>query len=101
MLIAALITSEALTLPSWKEQLLGSWVHRLRYLHQWQRKVLFTQDRHLQGQRNALLPGMHNLNNSSWILSWLGFLFKMYFPLITHIFLPWVKMIEKRRRVED
>lgn len=40
-------TSEALTRPSWKEQLEGSWVHRLRYLHQWQRKALFTHDRHL------------------------------------------------------
>lgn len=47
-------TSEALTLPSWKEQLLGSWVHRLRYLHQWQRNVLFTQDRHLQGGRESI-----------------------------------------------
>lgn len=46
-------TSEALTLPSWKEQLLGSWVHRLRYLHQWQRKVLLTHDRHLQGESNT------------------------------------------------
>lgn len=42
-------TSDALTRPSWKEQLEGSWVHKLRYLHQWQRKALFTHDRHLHG----------------------------------------------------
>lgn len=53
-------TSEALTLPSWKEQLLGSWVHRLRYLHQWQWNVLFTQDRHLQDEMNTLL--LHHFN---------------------------------------
>lgn len=41
-------TSEALTRPSWKEQLDGSWVHKLRYLHQWHRKALFTHDRHLR-----------------------------------------------------
>lgn len=44
-------TSEALTRPSWKEQLEGSWVHKLRYLHQWQRKALFTHDRHLDAHR--------------------------------------------------
>lgn len=48
-----------MTLPSWKEQLLGSWVHRLRYLHQWQRKVLFTQDRHLQDEINTLPHTVH------------------------------------------
>lgn len=46
-------TSEALTRPSWKEQLEGSWVHKLRYLHQWQRKALFTHDRHLDAHRGA------------------------------------------------
>lgn len=45
--VCAAPTSEALTRPSWKEQLEGSWVHKLRYLHQWQRKALFTHDRHL------------------------------------------------------
>ena len=53
-------TSEALTRPSWKEQLDGSWVHRLRYLHQWQRKALFTHDRHLHGhayERGAVKEG--------------------------------------------
>lgn len=44
-------TSEVLTRPSWKEQLDGSWVHRLRYLHQWQRKALFTHDRHLSEEK--------------------------------------------------
>lgn len=47
--LCVLPTSEVLTRPSWKEQLEGSWVHRLRYLHQWQRKALFTHDRHLHG----------------------------------------------------
>lgn len=47
------LTSEALTRPSWKEQLEGSWVHKLRYLHQWQRKALFTQDRHLHGHTHT------------------------------------------------
>lgn len=47
-------TSETLIRPSWKEQVVGSWVHRLRYLHQWQRKALFTQDRHLVGRRDRL-----------------------------------------------
>lgn len=46
-------TSEALTRPSWKEQLDGSWVHRLRYLHQWQRKALLTHDRHLRGHKHT------------------------------------------------
>lgn len=46
-------TSEALTRPSWKEQLEGSWVHKLRYLHQWQRKALFTHDRHLHGNTHT------------------------------------------------
>lgn len=46
-------TSEALTRPSWKEQLEGSWVHKLRYLHQWHRKALFTHDRHLQEHTNT------------------------------------------------
>lgn len=44
-----LLTSETLILPSWKEQVVGSCVQRFRYLHQWQRKALLTQDRHLQG----------------------------------------------------
>lgn len=44
-------TSEVLIRPSWKEQVVGSWVHRFRYLHQWQRKALFTQDRHLGGKQ--------------------------------------------------
>lgn len=43
--------------PSWKEQVVGSWVHRLRYLHQWQRNALFTQERHLGGERRKGLPG--------------------------------------------
>jgi hypothetical protein len=43
-----LLTSEILIRPSWKEQVVGSCVQRLRYLHQWQRKALLTQDRHLQ-----------------------------------------------------
>lgn len=47
------LTSEALTRPSWKEQLEGSWVHKLRYLHQWQRKALFTHDRHLHGHTHT------------------------------------------------
>lgn len=46
-------TSEVLTRPSWKEQLEGSWVHKLRYLHQWQRKALFTHDRHLQENKHT------------------------------------------------
>lgn len=45
----SLLTSETLILPSWKEQVVGSCVQRFRYLHQWQRKALLTQDRHLQG----------------------------------------------------
>lgn len=51
------LTSEALTRPSWKEQLEGSWVHKLRYLHQWQRKALFTQDRHLHGHTHKNTQG--------------------------------------------
>lgn len=47
------LTSEALTRPSWNEQLEGSWVHKLRYLHQWQRKALFTHDRHLHGHTHT------------------------------------------------
>lgn len=50
-------TSEALTRPSWKEQLEGSWVHKLRYLHQWQRKALFTHDRHLHGSTHTQTEG--------------------------------------------
>lgn len=46
-------TSETLILPYWKEQVVGSWVHRFLYLHQWQRKVLFTQDRHLGGKQGS------------------------------------------------
>lgn len=41
------LTSGSFTRPSWKEQLLGSWVQTCRYLHQWQRYGLSTQDKHL------------------------------------------------------
>lgn len=50
-------TSETLIRPSWKEQVVGSWVHRLRYLHQWQRKALFTQERHLGEKGEGGLAG--------------------------------------------
>lgn len=42
------ITSEMLTRPSWKEQSLAFWVHMWRYLHQWQGKEPFTQERQLK-----------------------------------------------------
>lgn len=47
MALAVGPTSASFTRPSWKEQDLGSWVQTWRYLHQWQRYGLSTQDRHL------------------------------------------------------
>lgn len=46
-------TSEMLTRPSWKEQSLAFWVHTWRYLHQWQGKEPFTQERQLKQRRVA------------------------------------------------
>lgn len=46
-------TSEMLTRPSWKEQSLAFWVQTWRYLHQWQGKEPFTQERQLKDRRVA------------------------------------------------
>ncbi len=67
-------TSEALTRPSWKEQLEGSWVHKLRYLHQWQRKALFTHDRHLHGdthtRRKRVRKKQHSQGGAASLPKW-------------------------------
>lgn len=46
-ILFSLRTSGSLTRPSEKWQLWGSWVQTWRYLHQWHRYGLSTQDRHL------------------------------------------------------
>lgn len=46
------LTSESLTRPSRKEQSAALWVQMCRYLHQWQGKEPFTQDRQLRRERS-------------------------------------------------
>lgn len=48
----ARLTSESLTRPSRKEQSAALWVQMCRYLHQWQGKEPFTQDRQLWREPN-------------------------------------------------
>lgn len=47
------LTSENLTRPSRKEQSAALWVQMWRYLHQWQGKEPFTQDRQLRRERRG------------------------------------------------
>lgn len=51
------LTSESLTRPSRKEQSAALWVQMWRYLHQWQGKEPFTQDRQLQRERSGQHQG--------------------------------------------
>lgn len=60
------LTSESLTRPSRKEQSAALWVQMWRYLHQWQGKEPFTQDRQLQRAERAALV-KYSKGHHSWV----------------------------------
>lgn len=67
---------------------MGSCVQRFRYLHQWQRKALLTQDRHLQGgdskrASHAGLPRKKAIILTSSSHSWEGRVVEHTLVLIT------------------
>lgn len=95
------LTSELLTRPSWNEQSLAFCVHMCRYLHQWQGKEPFTQERHLKQKLEETIKkagkGMCFLTTCHTVHMRLLFhrsvttfcsLFVCFFVLSNHAFVP-------------
>lgn len=69
----ARLTSESLTRPSRKEQSAALWVQMCRYLHQWQGKEPFTQDRQLWREQSSSVRWWQqgsNLTGAPGLILW-------------------------------